>query len=443
VSQARSDPPRPGSRMTPQKVTLQDVADRAGVSLTTASRVVNDGSRRVGRPLVDRVHQAVAELGYTANLQARAVATGQSTMVGVVVHDIADPYFSTIAAGFIEVADSRHLLVCMSSTSATEAAEREYVALMRAQRARAVILIGSRTDDLAAREALRAEIAAFTRPGGRAVCVGQDLLGVDTILPENAAGAEALARAMVALGHRRFAVLAGPRGLLTARDRLDGFRAGLAAWSVPLDPARVIHGGFTRDGGYEAMSAILASGEPLPDCVFAVTDVMALGALARLRAAGLEVPADMALAGFDDIATLRDVQPPLTTVRLPLKQMGEMAAGLLLSDAAHTPQTPRVIPVPGEVILRDSTIPRPPALSLPCPFPFPVCIPVPPARLIPSLSVSLPRSSLSARSPDPFPVPALTVPERPRPPCFPPATRAPTHPSADPCAPSRTSGTFR
>jgi len=195
-------------------VTLQDVADRAGVSLTTASRVVNEGSRRVGPGLAQRVNQAVAELGYTANLQARAVATGQSTMIGVVVHDIADPYFSSIAAGLIEAAEARQLLVCMSSTAATEAAEREYVALMRAQRALAVILIGSRTDDTAAREALRAEIAAFTRSGGRAVAVGQDLLGVDTVLPENAAGAEALARAMVALGHRRFAVLAGPRGLL-------------------------------------------------------------------------------------------------------------------------------------------------------------------------------------------------------------------------------------
>jgi LacI family transcriptional regulator len=348
------------------RVTLQDVADRAGVSLTTASRVVNEGSRRVGPGLAQRVNQAVAELGYTANLQARAVATGQSTMVGVVVHDIADPYFSSIAAGLIEVADARQLLVCMSSTAATEAAEREYVALMRAQRARAVILIGSRTDDSAAREALRAEIAAFTRSGGRAVAVGQDLLGVDTVLPENAAGAEALARAMVALGHRRFAVLAGPRGLLTARDRLDGFRAGLAAWNVPLDPAQVVHGPFTRDGGYEAMSAVLAGGPgqaALPGCVFAVTDVMAMGALARLRAGGLQVPADIALAGFDDIGTLRDVYPPLTTVRLPLKRMGEMAAGLVLAesaDAAPQPQ-PRVIPVPGEVILRESTTPRPPA----------------------------------------------------------------------------------
>jgi LacI family transcriptional regulator len=356
------------------QVTLQDVADRAGVSLTTASRVVNEGSRRVGPRLAERVNQAVAELGYTANLQARAVATGQSTMVGVVVHDIADPYFSSIAAGLIEVADARGLLVCMSSTAAAEAAEREYVALMRAQRARAVILIGSRSDDAAGRDALRAEIAAFTHGGGRAVAVGQDLLGVDTVLPENAAGAEALARAMVALGHRRFAVLAGPRGLLTARDRLDGFRAGLAAWGVPPAAARVVHGPFTRDGGYEAMSALLAaaSSEPLPDCVFAVTDVMAMGALARLRAGRLAVPADIALAGFDDILTLRDVYPPLTTVRLPLKRMGEMAAELILSEPPHEtaprpgPEAPneshpRVIPVPGEVILRESTLPHPPA----------------------------------------------------------------------------------
>jgi LacI family transcriptional regulator len=116
-----------------RRVTLQDVADRAGVSLTTASRVVNEGARRVGPGLAQRVNQAVTELGYTANLQARAVATGQSTMIGVVVHDIADPYFSSIAAGLIEAAEARQLLVCMSSTAATEVAERAYVALMRAQ----------------------------------------------------------------------------------------------------------------------------------------------------------------------------------------------------------------------------------------------------------------------------------------------------------------------
>ena len=350
------------------RVTLQDVADRAGVSLTTASRVVNDGSRRVGKALADRVHKAVADLGYTANLQARAVATGQSTMVGVALRDISDPYFSSIAAGLIEVADGQvasggRLLVCMSSTAADEAAEREYVALMRAQRARAVVLVGSRSDNTAARDALRAELDAFTRSGGRAACIGQDLLGIDTVLPENRAGAEALARALAALGHRRFAVLAGPRTLLTGQDRTNGFRDGLSAWSVPLDAARVVHGDLSRDGGYQAMSEILAAGEPLPDCVFAVSDIMAVGALARLRAAGIDVPGDIALAGFDDISTLRDVYPPLTTVRLPLKQLGETAARLVLSDDA--PRQPRVVPVPGEVVLRESTRPRPPAARAP------------------------------------------------------------------------------
>ena len=346
-----------------QRVTLQDVADRAGVSLTTASRVVNDGSRKVGKALADRVHKAVAELGYTANLQARAVATGQSTMIGVALRDISDPYFSSIAAGLIEVADGEvvgggRLLVCMSSTAADEDAEREYVALMRAQRARAVVLIGSRSDNTAAREVLRTELHAFTRSGGRAACIGQDLLGVDTVRPENKAGAEALARALAALGHRRFAVLAGPRSLLTGQDRTEGFQDGLNAWSVKLDPTRVVHGDLSRDGGYAAMSEILAAGEPRPDCVFAVSDIMAVGALARLRAAGIDVPGDIALAGFDDISTLRDVYPPLTTVRLPLKRLGEIAARLVLGDDA--PRRPRVVPVPGEVVLRDSTRPHPP-----------------------------------------------------------------------------------
>jgi LacI family transcriptional regulator len=328
------------------------------VSLATASRVVSEGPRRVGSQLAGRVNQAVAELDYTANLQARAVATGQSSMLGVVVHDIADPYFSSIAAGLMDVAHAERLLVCLSSTAA-ETGEREYVALMRSQRARAVILVGSRTDDEAALAGLRAEIAAFTGTGGRAACIGQDLLGIDTILPGNAAGAEALGRALVVQGHRRFAVLAGPAGVLTARDRLAGFLAGLAAWSVTVQPRHIVPGAFTRDGGYEAMSTILAMSGPRPDCVFAVNDVMAVGALARLRAEGMTVPGDIGLAGFDDISTLRDVSPPLTTVRLPLASMGEMAARLVLAETS--PERPRVLPVPGEVVLRESTD-RPPRL---------------------------------------------------------------------------------
>src|ERR1700729_1542244 len=216
---------------------------------------------------------------------------------------------------------------------------------MRGQRARAVVLVGSRSENAAALEALGAEVDAFVTAGGRVACIGQGLLGVDTIMPENAGGAAAPAHALVALGHRRFAVLAGPRDLLTARDRVAGFREGLKTWSVDLDPGCVGEGAFNRDGGYEAMSAVLSAGPARPDCVFAVNDVMAVGALARLRAEGISVPDDIAVAGFDDIHTLRDVYPPLTTVRLPLKRMGEMAANLMLNE--DRPHRPRIIPVPG------------------------------------------------------------------------------------------------
>lgn len=336
-----------------RRISLQDVANRAGVSLSTASRVVSEGTRRVRADLAERVNEAVVELGYTANLQARAVATGQSSVLGVVVRDIADPYFSSIAAGLMDAARRQRLLVCMSSTIEFEAGECEFVALMRAQRARAVILVGSRSGNKAGLAQLRTEIEAFRRSGGRVGCVGQDLLAVDTVVPENAAGAEELARALAAQGHRRFAVLAGPRGLLTAEERLAGFLAGLQMMSIEVDRAFVVHGAFNRDGGYEAMSTVLAVGAAQPDCVFAVNDVMAVGALARLRAEGLSVPADVALAGFDDISTLRDVYPPLTTVRLPLYRMGEMAAGLVLAET--TVDRPRVMPVRGEVILREST----------------------------------------------------------------------------------------
>src|SRR5258708_1146361 len=151
---ARHDPPRGRRRHTrPRRGDkegargpAEDVAARAGGSVTAASRVVSDGPRRVGGPLASRVHRAVAEPGYTANLQARAVATGQSNMVGVVVHDIADPYFSSIAAGLIDIAYPRRLLVCLSSVPG-EAGEQEYLALMRAQRSQAVIPGGSRSDD--------------------------------------------------------------------------------------------------------------------------------------------------------------------------------------------------------------------------------------------------------------------------------------------------------
>ncbi|CCH33698.1 Transcriptional regulator, LacI family [Saccharothrix espanaensis DSM 44229] len=173
------------------------------------------------------------------------------------------------------------------------------------------------------------------------------------MVPANRVGARAPARALAGLGHRRFAALAGPPELLVARDRLAGFRAGPADAGVDLPDAHVVHGGFTRDGGHEAAARLLAA-RTGATCVFAANDVMAMGAMAALREHGVRLPEDVSPAGFDDIPTLRDLAPGLSTVRLPLEDMGERAARLVLDEVVGEPRTVRVA---GEVVLRASTSP--------------------------------------------------------------------------------------
>lgn len=332
--------------------TLKDVARAANVSLATASRVVNGSKdRRVRLNLREQVLAAAATLDYSVNAQARATARGVTDVVGLVVHDIADPYFSSIAAGVMRTAEEHGLMVSISSTNRRPERELDYVAALRSQRARALILGGSRVADRYLQECLAAEVTSFEAAGGRVAAISQKRLAVDTVLVENRAGARALAEDLVAHGHREFAVLAGPRALCTARDRVAGFCAGLAGVGITVPAERILHGEFTRDGGYATTTTLLA-GTDRPLCVFAANDVMAVGAMAAMRAHGLVLPREMAVAGFDDIHTLRDVTPGLTTVRLPLEEMGAHALELVL-DAPG--KRPRVRRVRGEVVRREST----------------------------------------------------------------------------------------
>lgn len=329
-------------------VTLSDVAAHAGVSLATASRVINGSDRIVGPRFHERVMAAANELGYRPNPHAQAMARGHSTMIGLMVHDISDPYFSTIAAGAMAPLEQHGLLV-LGSTLHRQDYELGYVATMRAQRARALILVGSRSTDADHTERLAAELASFRASGGRVAVVGQDRLGTDTVLPENRAGALDLAEALIGQGHRNFAVLGGPADLVVAQDRVAGFAEGLARHGARI--GKLATGAFTRDGGYEAMLSLIAESESL-ETVFAVNDVMAIGAMAALRERGLNVPGEVAVAGFDDIPTLRDVAPSLTTVRLPLAEMGRLAAEMVTGAERDEPESVRVH---GQVVLRDST----------------------------------------------------------------------------------------
>ncbi|WP_052668737.1 substrate-binding domain-containing protein [Nitriliruptor alkaliphilus] len=342
--------------MEPSKrppVTLEDVAREAGVSLATASRAINGSARKVGDELRAKVLAVAARMDYEPNATAQAMARGQADLIGLLVHDIGDPYFSAIATGVIDAADRHDLLVTLASTQRSADREIAHLVAFRRQRARGIILTGSRFEDRGATARLEVEIRKFQAMGGRVAVVSQRLLDADTVLIDNEAGARSLANQLVGLGYRTFTILSGAANLLTSNERVRGFKEGLLAAGVHED-ITVIESDFTRDGGYDSMISCLER-EPAPQhCVFAVNDVMAVGAMAAVRDRDLRVGADVAVAGFDDITTLRDVTPPLTTVRLPLADIGEYALGMLF-DADRT--DPLIHHVQGEVILRASTPP--------------------------------------------------------------------------------------
>ena len=342
--------------MAEKSVTLAEVAEAAGVSVATASRALNGSrDRKVREDLRLRVLDAAARLHYSPNTHAQAVARGQASVVGLVVHDITDPYFSAIASGVIRTAEEHDLMVTLATTYRSTQRELEYVRMLRSQRARSIVIVGSRFDDKKAHSQLAEEVELYAAAGGRMALVSQQHLPVDTVLVPNRTAARSLAAALHGLGHRRFAVLAGPSKLLTSTDRVNGFRQELDKLGCPVPAEGVHRAAFTRDGGYVAMSRALDEGFDAT-CIFAVNDVMALGAMAALRDRGIPLPDGMAVAGFDDIATLRDVTPPLTTVRLPMEEMGSDALRMTLAEAHDKPRSIRVT---GEVVLREST----PALS--------------------------------------------------------------------------------
>ncbi|MEU5000019.1 LacI family DNA-binding transcriptional regulator [Streptomyces sp. NPDC021622] len=342
-----------GERERGAHVTLHVVARTAGVSPATASRALN-GTTRVREELRRRVIDAADRLGYIPNAHAQALASASNNTVGVICHDVGDPYFSAIAGGVMAAAAERDLLVMLAGTFRAPDREIAYVSMLRAQRARAILLIGSGFQDPAWERSLKSELTPYIRDGGRVAVVSRHRgLRVDTVQPENREGAGALARALLSLGHREFAVLTGPERLTTVADRLAGFRDALADAGVALPPERIVEGAFTRAGGHAAAVELLRRGRRVT-CVFAVTDVVAVGALGALRERGLRVPEDVSLAGFDDIPLVAELDPPLSTVALPLARMGRDVMGLALRERGVRSRVERVR---GEVVLRGSVGP--------------------------------------------------------------------------------------
>lgn len=344
-------------------IRLSDVALRAGVSQATASRVINGSQRRPAEEIAQRVRAAARELGYVANAQAQALVRSTTGLVGLIVHDIADPYFSTLASGVQAGSLAQGKLVLVASTRHRPEGELEAASAFASHRTDAIILAGSR--GAPGDEHLRKALDSYTANGGRVVTIGTSRIdGARSLAVPNRQGAKELVTALMRQGLERFVILGGPGHLHTVQDREKGYREALAQRG--LSPLLCLNGAFTRDGGYELAREchrmLISSGEPAmgsdvdgraggsgPICLLAGNDVMAIGAITALRELGLAVPGDIQVAGFGDIPTLNDYWPSLTTYRLPLSHMGEQAAQFAL--ATEAPEQPML---QGQVLIRES-----------------------------------------------------------------------------------------
>ncbi|WP_433826245.1 LacI family DNA-binding transcriptional regulator [Actinoplanes sp. CA-015351] len=341
--------PKPGPGLR-----LIDVAQRAGVSLATASRALA-GREGVSEEVANRVRQVSAELGYVANPYARTLAGGSSSTVGLIVHQVDDPYFSEIAGGVIQLAGEQGLLVQICHSGRDPEHELRQIRNLIAQRVGIIIVAGSGYGDPRVEAEARTVLAGYQRGGGRVAVIGRHALGADAVLPDNEAGGRALGEHLLELGHRRIALVAGTPELNTVIDRMAGVAAALRSAGLSLDDMPIVHTDFVREGGRTATARILRD-HPDTTAIIALNDAMAMGVLAVLREREIPVPERMSVVGFDDVSVAGDLSPSLTTVRLPMTDMGRMALELALKPQSTRP---RRRSTGQRLIVRNSTGPAP------------------------------------------------------------------------------------
>ncbi|MFR9724146.1 LacI family DNA-binding transcriptional regulator [Streptomyces sp. MS19] len=343
-------------------VTLADVAARAGVSAATVSRVLN-GNYPVAGSTRSRVLAAVEELEYVVNGPASALAAATSDLVGVLVNDIADPFFGQLAGavqsqfGAEAAGGPRMAIICNTGGSAER--ELTYLTLLQRQRAAAVILTGGAIEDPAHIAALSARLRRLESAGTRIVLCGRPPLpdaDVPTLAFDNRGGARRLTEHLLGLGHRTIGYLAGPAARTTTRHRLEGHRDALAAAGLAGSTDHLtLHGAYDREAGYEGALTLLDR-EPGLTAVLTANDTVALGACAALRERGLRIPDDVSVAGFDDLPFAVDATPALTTVRVPLQEAGARAGRLAL---ARETLGEGIVTCPTTLVPRASTAPPP------------------------------------------------------------------------------------
>jgi len=328
--------------------TIRQVADRAGVSTMTVSRVINN-SGYISQGARARVEAAVAELGYVPNTLARSLRFKQTKTIGLVLSDITNPFFTTIARGVEDVANRAGFNVIFCNTDESEDKQAQYLTILVQKQVDGVLLVPARSSE---------EPVGYLRSRNVPVVVLDRRVPeckTDDIRGDSETGAAELTQLLLDLGHRRIAILSGPPDVSTAADRVTGYCQALAAAGIQPDVALIFHGRLRQEGGYQMAQQTLAL-TPRPTAIFAANNFIAIGAYRALRDAGLAVPDDVALVAFDDLPPALVLEPFLTVAAQPAYEMGRRATELLLARlSGAAPVECQEIVLPVEIIVRRSS----------------------------------------------------------------------------------------
>ena len=328
--------PKKSNGESGKRPTIRDVAARAGVSVPTVSRVLA-GNYPVAPATRAKVLRAMRELDYVVNAHARALAGATTKTVAFVVDDVTGPFYAYIARGVEQQAASEGRLCLLCTTHGDPERELAVVELMREQHAEAVIVVGGAWDDGKYNERMRYFASALDRSGSRLVLCGRPSLGEDVpatvVHYDNEGGAYAMTSHLLSAGHKVVSYMGMGVGLSTTDERIKGFRRAHADHGIEVDESLILPGDFSKQSGFELTRALVTA-RPDVTAIFSATDMVAAGVLKALREAGISVPEDMSVVGFDDIPLASDLTPALTTVHVPHEELGREAVRLGLRREA-------------------------------------------------------------------------------------------------------------
>lgn len=334
--------------MPTEKLTIRQIAQLAGVSRSSVSRVLNNHPN-VSPETRAQVQKVITETGYQPDPIARSLSSRRSNIIGLVIPLAIrglfdDPFFPRLIQGISQGCDSHNCTLSLFLFHSQEEEEKLYRKIAHKQLLDGVVVTATRTGDALITQLLESHVPLVVQ--GRHEDPRVSYVDVD-----NVAGATTAVTHLLRLGYQRISTVTGPLDSTAAQDRKQGYLDALQDRGRPVDDALIVTGDFTQAGGYEAMQRLLPH---QPDAVFVASDTMAMGALQAIRGAGLTVPNDIALVGFDDLPQSTMVDPPLTTVRQPIQRSGTLAVKTLIDILQNGLDLPRRLILPTELVIRDS-----------------------------------------------------------------------------------------